>query len=154
MPMRLSIQQLPRMTADQLAARIRTVCLLLICGSLVGCSAYPLGFARKSRQECFYPTHGVDDHLFHGHRKTCWRNWNDPAWQAIPCPDYSCPLPVAGEIPIPTYTAIQQEHRPAPVMPVPAMPDTSDLQSSRYSSNSLTFPPAAPPAAPTLDDVR
>ena len=146
--MRLSIEQPQIVTTTPLVARSRTICLLLICSSLVGCSAYPLGFARKSRQECFSPIYGVDDHQFHGHRKTCWRHWDDPAWQAIPCPNYLHQQSVTAEIPIPPFTSIQSAHQPAPTIP-----DAENLRTSPSSADPLMLPPVPPPDAPELGDV-
>jgi hypothetical protein len=51
-----------------------------------GCESMPLyrvrGHIKRARPVEYI---GVDDVDFHGHSKTCWRNWNNAAWSTYDC---------------------------------------------------------------------
>ncbi len=41
---------------------------------------------REMHEVCCQEVYGVDDRIFHGHGKTCWRTWNNEAWALQGCP--------------------------------------------------------------------
>jgi hypothetical protein len=60
--------------------------LAITCGP--GCTTMARWQHREERRIACQEYYGVDDPVFHGHKKTCWRKWDDPAWAAQPC--YQC----------------------------------------------------------------
>lgn len=134
------------LTATMIRRQHVLICLML-CSALTGCSAYPLGFARKKPPQCFPPMHGVDDPVFHGHRRTCWKNWDDAGWSEIPCPEYNGPprVPMVPMVPM----AVEQPIRQAP----PAeetLPMEMESESAPFErpSEPMLLPPMDPPEIP------
>ncbi len=99
--------RLPSLLTSQ--ASLVTLGVFLIIGSS-GCGVMTRHRNREMRKACSQELLGVEDVTFHGHRKTCWRNWNEEAWAAQECP--------------PNY-GIQPDCEVQVIQEVPSVPETS-----------------------------
>lgn len=63
---------------------------------------------------------GVDDCACHGHRKTCWRSWDQVCWQSQQCPQYLFTETASAHSPVAESPATESIG-PDSVPPVPEM---------------------------------
>ena len=84
-------------------ASLVTLGVVLIIGSS-GCGVMTRHRNRELKKAFSQELIGVEDVVFHGYRKTCWRNWNEEAWSEQECPPShdiqpNCKLPDIQEVP-------------------------------------------------------
>ncbi len=77
--------------------------VLIISSS--GCGMTTRHRNRQLERSCSQELLGVEDVVFHGHRKTCWRNWNEAEWAAQACPpdhqiEENCELQAVQDVPM------------------------------------------------------
>lgn len=97
------------------------VVLTALLSPLAGCS---LGGSHSQHQHATYCSEvvGVEDPLFHGYQKTCWRQWNNDAWAATGCPPVASAGSPAAVPPIPMEQGTLPQHHPETV-PYPQFVD-------------------------------
>lgn len=120
-----------------------TVLGLLVLSSAVGCHQGKGGLSCLKKEKGCEEVMGVDDVANHGHKKTCWRSWDDPAWQAQCCPVYvtsspapthfpgmAPPVPNADELPPKSDVAPPADVTPLmdETPPADILPQTEDLR--------------------------